>query len=105
MRTSWRDPADHVERFSFTTPTVNAAGHPIMQRFHRPEGEKRIVVIIDSEHQYKWHARANDEAPRYFRPWTGALENASRRRRCPGGRGEGPPPRELPEQPKEAQLI
>lgn len=32
---------------SFTMLTVNADTHPVMQRFHKPDDEKRSVVIVD----------------------------------------------------------
>ena len=32
---------------SFTMLTVNADGHPVMGRFHRPGDEKRSVVVLD----------------------------------------------------------
>ena len=31
---------------SFTMLTINAASHPLMQNFHKPADEKRMVVIL-----------------------------------------------------------
>ncbi len=42
---SWQE-ADGSRAFSFTQLTVNADQHPLMKRFHRPEDEKRSLVII-----------------------------------------------------------
>jgi putative SOS response-associated peptidase YedK len=39
---------------SFTLLTVNADGHPIMGRLHRPEDEKRMPVIIARQHFAQW---------------------------------------------------
>lgn len=43
-------PADQL--LSFSMLTINADGHPLMQRFHKPDDEKRMVMILDPE-QYK----------------------------------------------------
>ena len=37
--------------FSFSMLTVNANGHPVMKHFHKPEDEKRSVVVLN-EHEY-----------------------------------------------------
>ena len=44
--------------------TVNATGHPIMKHFHRPEDEKRSVVVLNEQEYLPWlkadttHARS-----------------------------------------------
>lgn len=48
--TGWRGP-DGVVLRSFTMLTVNADEHALMKSFHRPDDEKRMVVILH-EHQY-----------------------------------------------------
>lgn len=46
---------------SFSMLTINADGHPLMQRFHKPGDEKRMLVLLD---------------PAQYRPWLeGALVN------------------------------
>lgn len=72
LYTRWRHPDGH-EMFSFAMLTVNADGHPVMQRFHRPEDEKRMVVILDPSDQDHWLACSPDEARACFRPWMGPL--------------------------------
>lgn len=38
--------------------TVNADGHGVMGRMHRPEDEKRMVVILASDEYDQWlHAK------------------------------------------------
>jgi len=100
--TSWRDPADQSEHFSFAMLTVNAAGHPVMQRFHRPADEKRMVVILDPQDYDEWLTCSTDEAPRYFTQWMGTLHTAPAplppRARRP--KREGPPPPELSDEPQ-----
>ncbi|HVL75369.1 MAG TPA: SOS response-associated peptidase [Noviherbaspirillum sp.] len=51
---------------SFSMLTVNADGHPMMQRFHKPNDEKRMVVILDPEQYDAWLHCTPDEAVHYF---------------------------------------
>lgn len=39
---------------SFTMLTINAASHPLMQNFHKPADEKRMVVILPPERYLDW---------------------------------------------------
>ncbi|MCF5725099.1 SOS response-associated peptidase [Pseudomonas syringae] len=41
----WTDPAGE-EVFSYSMLTVNASNNELMRNFHRPEDEKRMVVIL-----------------------------------------------------------
>jgi putative SOS response-associated peptidase YedK len=50
---AWRGP-DGGEVLSFTMLTVNADGHPLMQRFHKPDDEKRMVVVLDEADYDRW---------------------------------------------------
>lgn len=70
--TRWRQP-DGGELFSFAMLTVNADGHPVMQRFHKPGDEKRMVVILDPADQDRWLACTPAEARAWFKPWMGPL--------------------------------
>nr|WP_282961321.1 SOS response-associated peptidase family protein [Janthinobacterium lividum] len=45
-------PADQL--LSFSMLTINADGHPLMQRFHKPGDEKRMVMILDPEQYQGW---------------------------------------------------
>jgi len=58
----WRDPKTGEEALSFTMLTVNADDHPLMRRFHRPEDEKRMVVILDQADYDRWLDCSPDEA-------------------------------------------
>jgi putative SOS response-associated peptidase YedK len=69
----WRSPEDGREFFSFSMVTVNADGHPVMQRFHKPEDEKRMVVILDPGEYDEWLTCPVDVAPTFFRQWMGEL--------------------------------
>ncbi len=45
-------PADQL--LSFSMLTINADGHPLMQRFHKPDDEKRMVMILDPNQYQGW---------------------------------------------------
>ena len=40
--------------FSFSMLTVNATGHPVMKHFHKPEDEKRSVVVLNEQEYLPW---------------------------------------------------
>lgn len=69
----WKGP-DGQELYSFAMLTVNADGHPVMQRFHRPEDEKRMVIILSEQDYADWLSCSVEEAPKYFRRWEGQLD-------------------------------
>jgi len=59
---SWKEP-DGGDALSFTMLTVNADTHPLMKRFHKPESEKRSLVIVPCSEYDAWFASQNtDEA-------------------------------------------
>ncbi|MDO8072965.1 SOS response-associated peptidase family protein [Janthinobacterium sp. SUN176] len=45
-------PADQL--LSFSMLTINAHEHPLMQRFHKPDDEKRMVMILDPDQYQGW---------------------------------------------------
>lgn len=51
--TGWRSPDGSVIR-SMSMLTVNADDHPLMRNFHRPQDEKRMVVILDEADYQRW---------------------------------------------------
>jgi putative SOS response-associated peptidase YedK len=54
---AWRAP-DGKEVLSFTMLTVNADGHGVMGRMHRPEDEKRMIAILAPDEYDQWlHAK------------------------------------------------
>jgi putative SOS response-associated peptidase YedK len=46
--------------FSFSRLTINATGHPVMQQFHKPEDEKRSIVVLNDNEYLPW-LNANQE--------------------------------------------
>ena len=50
---SWKDPKDSWVH-SFTMLTINANNHPLMNHFHKPTDEKRMVAILAVERYQEW---------------------------------------------------
>lgn len=42
--------------------TINADHHPLMSRFHKPDDEKRSVVVIENGDFGKWLNATNEQA-------------------------------------------
>lgn len=61
----WQE-TDGQLSFSFTQLTVNADDHPQMNRMHRPNDEKRSLVIIPEREYDAWLACRDPEAARSF---------------------------------------
>ena len=49
---SWKSPQGWLH--SFTMLTINADGHELMCRFHKPVNEKRMVVILPTDSYDAW---------------------------------------------------
>lgn len=64
----WRSPQGELVH-SFTMLTINADAHPLMQQFHKPGEEKRMVVILAPQHYQDWLAAVPAESPYFLRPW------------------------------------
>jgi putative SOS response-associated peptidase YedK len=66
--------ADDREMFAFSMLTVNADDHPFMRRFHAPDDEKRMVVILEPEDFEGWlTCPVVDAKERYCKQWHGEL--------------------------------
>lgn len=52
----WVEPGTGEVVETFSMLTVNADGHPVMGRFHRPGDEKRSVVVLEPEQFGEWLA-------------------------------------------------
>lgn len=63
----WRAwPGPEGESYSFTMLTMNAAGHPVMEHFHKPGDEKRSVVIVRPDEYEGWLGCKDPEVARSF---------------------------------------
>jgi putative SOS response-associated peptidase YedK len=56
---SWKDPKDGWVH-SFTMLTINADAHPLMNHFHKPVDEKRMVAILAADRYQEWLSAETD---------------------------------------------
>jgi len=61
----WAEPGGK-RATSFTQITINADEHPLMQRFHKPDDEKRALVILPPEDVDAWLQCRSPELARNF---------------------------------------
>ena len=59
---TWTEPETGELIVSFSMLTINANSHPVMQRMHRPEDEKRTVVPLRPELFSAWLNATPEEA-------------------------------------------
>lgn len=62
---TWQD-VDGVESYSFTQLTVNADQHGFLNRFHKPDDEKRALVVVRPEQFDDWLACRDAERAREY---------------------------------------
>ena len=86
----WTDTSTGEIVTSFSMLTVNADGHPVMGRFHRPQDEKRSVVVLAPERFQTWlNADVNEAMQLCTVPSDGtfvtepALQVSDRELQCP----------------------
>ncbi|SDE32794.1 Putative SOS response-associated peptidase YedK [Massilia sp. PDC64] len=68
----WREwsEADGTIAASFTQITINADDHPLMRRFHKPDDEKRALVVLPPNEVDAWlHCRDPEVARSFLRPY------------------------------------
>jgi len=58
----WNDRATGEIVVSFSMLTINADGHPIMGRFHRPGDERRSLVVIPHSRWAAWLSATSESA-------------------------------------------
>lgn len=73
--TGWRGPDGSVIR-SMSMLTVNADDHPLMRNFHRPQDEKRMVVILDEADYDRWLDADASNPDTLLRPYDSSRLNA-----------------------------
>jgi len=56
---SWKA-ADGTWIYSYTMLTINADAHPLMNQFHKPTDEKRMVAILPEERYADWLSATTD---------------------------------------------
>ena len=61
---------------SFSMLTINADTHPVINHFHRPGDEKRMVVIVEPSEYLNWLNATTSEAMQFFKPLSADLMSA-----------------------------
>lgn len=64
----WRSPQGELVH-SYTMLTINADAHPLMQQFHKPGEEKRMVVILAPQHYQAWLTAPPAKAYDFLAAW------------------------------------
>lgn len=54
---------------SFTMLTINADTHPLMNQFHKPTDEKRMIVILPPERYDDWLRASARDSGDFLRAW------------------------------------
>lgn len=62
----WKDPEGKMVH-SFTMLTINASEHEMMRNYHRPEDEKRMVVILPQGSYDDWLTASASESMEFMR--------------------------------------
>lgn len=75
---------------SFAMLTVSGEGHPVFQRLHGPEDEKRMVVILEPADYTRWLDCPPAEATEFFRQYVGPLAAHPAPRSSPKATGNVP---------------
>jgi putative SOS response-associated peptidase YedK len=64
----WTSPqGDRV--LSYTMLTINATDHPLLRLFHKPNDEKRMVVILPQDRYGAWLQARPDQSREFMRPF------------------------------------
>ena len=64
---SWKSPNGELLH-SYTMLTINADGHDLMQQFHKPTDEKRMVVVLAPERYQEWLEAQPEQSMAFMRP-------------------------------------
>ena len=68
---SWNSAQGMV--FSYTMLTINAAAHPLMNQWHKPADEKRMVVILQDDAYGDWLEAAPGTSLNFMRQFPAEL--------------------------------
>ena len=84
----WPHPVSGERIESFSMLTINADSHDFMRRFHKPEDEKRTIVLLPHEAHEEWLSIEEPEAARrYLHLFNPADYDAAAAPRAPTKRG------------------
>lgn len=71
----WRSPEGETVH-SFTMLTINADEHPFMRNFHKPQDEKRSVVILSPDRYDDWLQASAVDSADFLKAWPAELMTA-----------------------------
>ena len=89
---------DDQPLLSFTMLTINADTHPLMKRFHRPEDEKRMLVLLEPAQYQAWLHATPDRIGEFLQPCPAEqlIAEPSPRIARPPARTASRPPKAVP---------
>ena len=64
---TWKSPKGELMH-SYTMLTINADRHDLMQQFHKPADEKRMVVVLATELYQDWLDARPEQSMTFMRP-------------------------------------
>jgi putative SOS response-associated peptidase YedK len=65
----WKNPTTGEPLHSFTLLTINADPHPLMQQFHKPGEEKRMIVILPPDRYDDWLQAGPKQSGDFLQPY------------------------------------
>lgn len=65
---SWKSPKGELLH-SYTMLTINADGHALMENFHKPTDEKRMVVVLPQERYSDWLNAPETSSVQFMQPY------------------------------------
>jgi putative SOS response-associated peptidase YedK len=74
--TSWRSPTGETLH-SYTMLTISAEAHALMQQFHKPADEKRMVVILQPDQYAAWLSATAANSPDFLQAYPAEQLQAS----------------------------
>mgnify|MGYP000542379799 CR=1 FL=1 len=54
---------------SYTLLTINADAHPFMRQFHKPDDEKRMIVLLPPARYDEWLRAGVEQSGDFLRAW------------------------------------
>ena len=67
----WKAPDGSIVR-SYSMLTINADQHTFMRQFHKPQDEKRMVVILPEARYHDWLLASPQQSRDFLLPWPAA---------------------------------
>lgn len=74
---SWWKSAKGEMIYSFTMLTINAEHHELMRQFHKPNDEKRMVVILPESQYDNWLRATPEQSPKFLKLYSAELLKTS----------------------------